>query len=94
MSSHRQGQLADGCIILPAVEHETVTKQCVMCHTKQVSVAETSVCFIFMGPCIVRYRGGIYDQQDATNSQYLLLEMLYKCSDCNQIAYTRKCNQQ
>jgi deoxyribodipyrimidine photolyase-like uncharacterized protein len=22
-------------------------------------------------------RGGIYDQQDATNSQYLLLEMLY-----------------
>jgi hypothetical protein len=23
------------------------------------------------------YRGGIYDQQDATNSQYLLLEMLY-----------------
>jgi hypothetical protein len=34
-------------------------------------------CFIFMGPCIVRYRGGIYDQQDATNSQYLLLGMLY-----------------
>jgi hypothetical protein len=33
--------------------------------------------FMFMGPCIVRYRGGIYDQQDATNSQYLLLEMLY-----------------
>jgi hypothetical protein len=30
-----------------------------------------------MGPCIVRYKGGIYDQQDATNSQYLLLEMLY-----------------
>jgi hypothetical protein len=30
-----------------------------------------------MGPCIVRYRGGIYDQQDATNSHYLLLEMLY-----------------
>jgi hypothetical protein len=30
-----------------------------------------------MGPCIVRYRGGIYDQQDATNSQHLLLEMLY-----------------
>jgi hypothetical protein len=30
-----------------------------------------------MGPCIVRYRGGIYDQQDATNSQYLLLGMLY-----------------
>jgi hypothetical protein len=28
--------------------------------------------FIFMGPCIVRCRGGIYDQQDATNSQYLL----------------------
>jgi hypothetical protein len=26
---------------------------------------------------IVRYRGGIYDQQDATNSQSLLLEMLY-----------------
>jgi hypothetical protein len=23
------------------------------------------------------YRGGIYDQQDATNSQYLLIEMLY-----------------
>jgi hypothetical protein len=23
------------------------------------------------------YRGGIYDQQDATNSQYLFLEMLY-----------------
>jgi hypothetical protein len=33
--------------------------------------------FMFMGPCIVRYRGGIYDQQDATNSPYLLLEMLY-----------------
>jgi hypothetical protein len=32
---------------------------------------------MFMGPCIVRYRGGIYDQQDATNSRYLLLEMLY-----------------
>jgi hypothetical protein len=32
---------------------------------------------MFMGPCIVRSRGGIYDQQDATNSQYLLLEMLY-----------------
>jgi hypothetical protein len=30
-----------------------------------------------MEPCIVRYRGGIYDQQDATNSQYLLPEMLY-----------------
>jgi hypothetical protein len=30
-----------------------------------------------MGPCIVCYRGGIYDQQDATNSQYLLLELLY-----------------
>jgi hypothetical protein len=30
-----------------------------------------------MGPCIVRYIGGIYDQQDATNSQNLLLEMLY-----------------
>jgi hypothetical protein len=30
-----------------------------------------------MGPCIVRYRGGIYDQQDATNSQFLYLEMLY-----------------
>jgi hypothetical protein len=30
-----------------------------------------------MGPCIVRNRGGIYDQQDATDSQYLLLEMLY-----------------
>jgi hypothetical protein len=30
-----------------------------------------------MGTCIVRYRGCIYDQQDATNSQYLLLEMLY-----------------
>jgi hypothetical protein len=29
-----------------------------------------------MGPCIDRYRDGIYDQQDATNSQYLLLEML------------------
>jgi hypothetical protein len=27
--------------------------------------------------CIVRYRGGIYDQQDATNSQSLLLDMLY-----------------
>jgi hypothetical protein len=25
----------------------------------------------------LKYRGGIYDQQDATNSQYLLLEMLY-----------------
>jgi hypothetical protein len=36
-----------------------------------------STFFIFMGPRIVRYRGGIYDQQDATNSQYLLLEMLY-----------------
>jgi hypothetical protein len=24
-----------------------------------------------------KYEGGIYDQQDATNSQYLLLEMLY-----------------
>jgi hypothetical protein len=33
--------------------------------------------FIFMGPCIVGYRGGIYDQGDATDSQYLLLEMLY-----------------
>jgi hypothetical protein len=33
--------------------------------------------FMFMGPRIFRYRGGIYDQQDATNSQYLLLEMLY-----------------
>jgi hypothetical protein len=33
--------------------------------------------FIFMGPCIVRYTGCIYDQQDATNSQYLFLEMLY-----------------
>jgi hypothetical protein len=32
---------------------------------------------MFMGPCIIRYRGGIYDQQDATNSQSLLLEMLY-----------------
>jgi hypothetical protein len=32
---------------------------------------------MFMGPCIVRSRGGIYDQQDVTNSQYLLLEMLY-----------------
>jgi deoxyribodipyrimidine photolyase-like uncharacterized protein len=32
---------------------------------------------MFMGPCIVRYRGGIYDQQDATNSQYLLVEMLH-----------------
>jgi hypothetical protein len=30
-----------------------------------------------MGPCIVRYRGGIYDQQDATNSQNLFLEILY-----------------
>jgi hypothetical protein len=30
-----------------------------------------------MGPCIVRHTGGIYDQQDATNSQSLLLEMLY-----------------
>jgi hypothetical protein len=30
-----------------------------------------------MGPCIVRYRDGIYDQKDATNSQYLLLEMLF-----------------
>jgi hypothetical protein len=30
-----------------------------------------------MGPCIVRYRGGICDQQDATHSQYLLLKMLY-----------------
>jgi hypothetical protein len=30
--------------------------------------------FMFMGQCIVRYRGGVYDQQDATNSQYLLLE--------------------
>jgi hypothetical protein len=29
-----------------------------------------------MGPCIVRYIGGIYDQQNATNSQYLLLEIL------------------
>lgn len=44
MSSHMQGQLADSCIILPAVEQDTVTKQCVMCHTKQVGVAETSVC--------------------------------------------------
>jgi hypothetical protein len=25
----------------------------------------------------VTYRGGIYDQQDATNSQYLLLEKFY-----------------
>jgi hypothetical protein len=25
----------------------------------------------------VLYRGGIYDQQDATNSQYLFLEVLY-----------------
>jgi deoxyribodipyrimidine photolyase-like uncharacterized protein len=32
---------------------------------------------MFMGPCIVRYRGGICDQQDKTNSQYLLLEILY-----------------
>jgi hypothetical protein len=30
-----------------------------------------------MGPRIVTYRGGIYDQQDATNSQNLFLEMLY-----------------
>jgi hypothetical protein len=30
-----------------------------------------------MGPCIVRYRGGIHDQQDATNSQSFLLKMLY-----------------
>jgi hypothetical protein len=33
--------------------------------------------FISMGPRIVSYRGGTYDQQDATNSLYLLLEMLY-----------------
>jgi hypothetical protein len=33
--------------------------------------------FIFMGPCIVRYRGGIYDQQDETNSRYLLLEIAF-----------------
>jgi hypothetical protein len=26
---------------------------------------------------LLEYRGGIYDQQDVTNSQYLLLEMLY-----------------
>jgi hypothetical protein len=30
-----------------------------------------------MGPCIVRYIGGIYDQQDVTNSQNLFLEKLY-----------------
>jgi hypothetical protein len=35
------------------------------------------VFFIFMGPCIFRYTGGIYDQQDATNSHSLLLGMLY-----------------
>jgi hypothetical protein len=29
--------------------------------------------FIFMGPCIVRYNGGIYDQQDETNSQYFIV---------------------
>jgi hypothetical protein len=40
-------------------------------------VKENMFFFIFMGPCIVRYRGGIYDQQDATNSQNLFLEMLY-----------------
>jgi hypothetical protein len=38
---------------------------------------ELNVNFMFMGPCIVRYRGGIYDQQDATNSQSLLFEMPY-----------------
>jgi hypothetical protein len=26
---------------------------------------------------LIQFRGGIYDQQDATNSQYLFLEMLY-----------------
>jgi hypothetical protein len=26
-----------------------------------------------MGPYIVRYKGGIYDKQDATNSQYFIV---------------------
>jgi hypothetical protein len=30
-----------------------------------------------MGPCIVRYGIGIYNQQDATNSQSVLLAVLY-----------------
>jgi hypothetical protein len=29
------------------------------------------------GTGLIVIRGGIYDQQDATNSQYLFLEMLY-----------------
>jgi hypothetical protein len=33
--------------------------------------------FFYVRPCIFRYRGGIYDQEDATDSQSLLLEMLY-----------------
>jgi hypothetical protein len=38
---------------------------------------DKSCCFVFMGPCIVRYESGIYNQQDAKNSQSLLLAVLY-----------------
>jgi hypothetical protein len=31
----------------------------------------------FRNKIFLEYRGGIYDQQDATDSQYLLLELLY-----------------
>jgi hypothetical protein len=41
-------------------------------HFKYSTNLNLHLNFIFMGPCIVRYRGGIYDQQDATNSQYFI----------------------
>jgi hypothetical protein len=45
----------------------------VLIDIKQIDKKCIFVNFIFMGPCIVRYKGGIYDQQDATNSQYFIV---------------------
>jgi hypothetical protein len=38
---------------------------------------------IFKGPCIVRYKNGIYDQQDATNSQYFIVIIALQHHDWN-----------
>jgi hypothetical protein len=38
-------------------------------RAKNKELKKKTLNFIFMGPCILRHRGGIYDQQGATNSQ-------------------------
>jgi hypothetical protein len=74
MKLNRYGNKTNKCLqTFKRISYYIINIVCLL-HVYKIllNVNMHSLNFIFIGPCIMRYQGGIYDQQDATNSQYTI----------------------